>query len=59
MSDSQLSEKSSLGFFLWIPLGLLMLYFMLPALLTWWPPLSVERRGQRQKVLKMVEAAGG
>jgi hypothetical protein len=25
----------------------------------WWPPPSVERRGQRQKVLERVEAAGG
>jgi hypothetical protein len=25
----------------------------------WWPPLSVERRGQRQKVLERVQTAGG
>jgi hypothetical protein len=26
---------------------------------TWWPPTSVERRGQRAKLMERVEAAGG
>ena len=32
---------------------------MLPSLLTWWPPASVERRTQRQKVVERVQTAGG
>jgi hypothetical protein len=59
MADSQPSRKSSLSFLLWIPLGLLVLFFMLPSLLTCWPPASVERRTQRQRLTERVQLAGG
>jgi len=59
MVDSEPSKKSPLSFLLWIPLGLLVLFFMLPSCLTWWPPASVERRTQRQKLSERVQLAGG
>src|SRR5689334_17872786 len=59
MADSPPSRKSSVSFLLWIPLGLLVLFFMLPSLLTWWPPASVERRAQRQRLTERVQLAGG
>jgi len=39
-------------------LGVMLLFFGLLNPI-WWPPASVERRSQRQKVLERVEAAGG
>ena len=57
MPDSEPSRKSSLN--LWILVGLLVLFFVIQSLLTWWPPASVERRTQRQRLTERLEAAGG
>jgi hypothetical protein len=59
MDDSQPSRRSLLCFLLWIPFGLLALLFILPSFLNWWPPASVERRTQRQKLTERVQLAGG
>jgi hypothetical protein len=59
MTDSLPSKKSSRSFLLWIPLGLLLLLLISQPLLYWWPPISVERRTQRQKLTERVQSAGG
>ncbi len=45
---------------IWGALAILGVLFILDFLSpTWWPPPSVERRGQRQKVVERVDSAGG
>ncbi len=58
MADLLPPKKSSPSI-LWIPVGLFVLYFILPSLLNSWPPDWLERRTQRQKVIKRVQSADG
>ena len=59
MADSPPSKGSSLRILFGVAIGLFILVFILPSCLMWWPPASVERREQRQKVAERVQAAGG
>src|SRR5690242_18104721 len=59
MTNSQPSRKSSLDLFLWIPLGLLLVFLMLPSFFAWWPPVSIERRTQQRQLGERVQLAGG
>ncbi len=59
MADTAPSRRGSLSFLVWLLAGLVVVFFMLPSMLTSWPSASVERRAQRQKVLERVQSAGG
>jgi hypothetical protein len=45
--------------FIVVLLTIFILPFSCSEFLTWWPPLSVERREQRTKTIERVQAAGG
>jgi hypothetical protein len=57
MSDSII--KRSLGWLVCILLGLFALCFLLPFILTGYPPNWMERHNQRQQILQRVQSAGG
>jgi hypothetical protein len=63
MADSSQNKTRSLGFLLWIPIGLfavlLFLSYLSNIIIYGWPPNWMERRTQRQQILERVQSAGG
>jgi hypothetical protein len=59
MENSQPSQKSSLSFLLWVPVGLFVIYFLWAYLPVAKPPNWIERRTQRQELIERVQSAGG
>lgn len=58
MTDSPPSKRSSFLSLLWVPIGLIVFFVLLPSF-TWWPPVWLERHTQRQKVDERVQSVGG
>ena len=59
MEDSDNHNKSSVWRFVWIPLGLFAIYYFLQFTLYGYPPIWLERRGQRSELLQRAQSAGG
>lgn len=59
MEKSLSTTSKLLRLLLCILLGLVLLLILFPSVAIWWPPVSVERRRQKEILTQRVEAAGG
>jgi hypothetical protein len=59
MGDSTQKGRSPSFWFILVLTALIVVPYAFPELLTAWPPPSIERRAQRQKVLERIQSVGG